>query len=419
MSDQNDQVPIVVDDEDVRAAEERDRLAETVRVDATVGERVYRAVTGVNVRVTFLALLLSMAVGAVVIALSDDQARAALGYVTARPGDFFTLAWDAIADAYVALFRGSLSGWRPLSETGVAAIPLILTGLAVTVPLRAGMFNIGGEGQLIAGGLLAGYVGFAVKGLPLLVHLPLAVLAGLVGGMVYGLIPGLLKARTGAHEVISTIMLNNIALYITTYAVSSSVFRAPGRDDPISKEILASARFPRFSPSLRIHVGIFLVLLVAVAIFFLVERSTFGFELNAVGLNPFAATTAGMSVTRMTVLGLAIAGALAGLGGASEVLGVQHRLVDGFSRGLGFDGITVALLGRGQVGGTVAAGFLFGALEAGGRAMQAQSGTALDLVTVIQALIIVFIAAPALVRALFRIRTQSSDAVQVSTGWGA
>ena len=419
MSDEHEDVPTVEHDEEVRAAEERDRLAETIRVDATVGERIYRAVTGVNVRVTFLALFLSMAVGAVVIALSDDQARSALGYVTARPGDFLAYAWDAITDAYIALFRGSLSGWRPLSETGVAAIPLILTGLAVTVPLRAGMFNIGGEGQLIAGGLLAGYVGFAIEGLPLLVHLPLAVLAGIVGGALYGLIPGILKARTGAHEVISTIMLNNIALYVTTYAVSSSLFRAPGRADPISKEILASARFPRFSPSLRIHVGLILVLLVAVAIFFLVERSTFGFELNAVGLNPFAATTAGMSVTKMTVLGLVVAGALAGLGGAAEILGVQHRLVDSFSRGLGFDGITVALLGRGQVGGTVAAGFLFGALEAGGRAMQAQSGTALDLVTVIQALIIVFIAAPALVRALFRIRTQSSDAVQVSTGWGA
>lgn len=419
MPEHQDDPPVVDHDEDVRAAEERDRLAETIRVDATVGERIYRAVTGVNVRVTVLALFLSMAVGAIVIALSDDQARTALGYVTARPSDFLTHAWEAITDAYVALFRGSLSGWRPLSETGVAAIPLILTGLAVTVPLRAGMFNIGGEGQLIAGGLLAGYVGFAVKGLPLLVHLPLAVLAGIVGGALYGLIPGILKARTGAHEVISTIMLNNIALYVATYAVSSSLFRAPGRDDPISREILASARFPRFSPSLRIHVGLILVLLVAVAIFFLVERSTFGFELNAVGLNPFAATTAGMSVTKMTVLGLALAGALAGLGGAAEILGVQHRLVDSFSRGLGFDGITVALLGRGQVGGTVAAGFLFGALEAGGRAMQAQSGTALDLVTVIQALIIVFIAAPALVRALFRIRTQSSDAVQVSTGWGA
>ena len=419
MPEHQDDPPVVDHDEDVRAAEERDRLAETIRVDATVGERIYRAVTGVNVRVTILALFLSMAVGAIVIALSDDQARTALGYVTARPGDFLTQAWGAITDAYVALFRGSLSGWRPLSETGVAAIPLILTGLAVTVPLRAGMFNIGGEGQLIAGGLLAGYVGFAVKGLPLLVHLPLAVLAGIVGGALYGLIPGILKARTGAHEVISTIMLNNIALYIATYAVSSSLFRAPGRDDPISREILASARFPRFSPSLRIHVGLVLVILVAVVIFFLVERSTFGFELNAIGLNPFAATTAGMSVTKMTVLGLALAGALAGLGGAAEILGVQHRLVDSFSRGLGFDGITVALLGRGQVGGTVAAGFLFGALEAGGRAMQAQSGTALDLVTVIQALIIVFIAAPALVRALFRIRTQSSDAVQVSTGWGA
>jgi general nucleoside transport system permease protein len=289
----------------------------------------------------------------------------------------------------------------------------------VAVPLRAGLFNIGAEGQLIAGGMVAGLLGFAITGLPLVIHLPIAIVGGLIAGAIYGWIPGILKARTGAHEVISTIMLNNIGRLVSAYLVSTALFRRPDRADPISKTVEGSAQFPRFAEGLRVNTSLLMALVLAAVIFWLVERSTRGFELNAVGLNPNAATTAGMSVNRSIVLAMTTGGALAGAAGAATILGVQHRLTIGFSAGLGFDGITVALLGRGRIGGTVAAGVLFGALKAGGRYMQAQTQTSLDLVLVIQALIIVFIAAPGLVRAIFRIKADDLATGQVAKGWGS
>jgi simple sugar transport system permease protein len=301
----------------------------------------------------------------------------------------------------------------------VAATVLILTGLAVTIPLRAGLFNIGGEGQVIAGGLAGGYVGFAVEGLPLVVHLPLAIVAALLGGAFIGWIPGVLKARTGAHEVISTIMLNNTLNFVAIWLLTTTLFQIPGRADPISRNILDTARLPRPFTGLRVDVGIILALLVAIVVLWLLDRSTIGFELNAVGANPSAATAAGMAVGTATMRAMTFAGVAGGLAGGALILGVQGRITPGFSAGLGFDGITVALLGRGTVGGTVAAGLLLGALKAGGRAMQARSGTSLDLVVVIQALIIVFIAAPGLVRAIFRVRTEPTSTTSISQGWGA
>lgn len=386
---------------------------------ASPTERFIAAVTGTSVLVTILALASAMVVGAVIIALSEDAVRDSLGYFFARPGDALAAAWSTSAGAYGALLRGAVGGTYQLSETGTAAIPLILTGLAVAVPLRAGMFNIGGEGQVIAGGVVAGLVGFSLTGLPLAVHLPVAVLAGILGGAAYGFLPGILKARTGAHEVITTIMLNNIAIFVTDYLLSTELFRLPGRSDPISKSVEASAAIPRIVTGLRFHWGVLLVIAGAILVWWLLERSTFGFELTAVGKNPDAATAAGMSVPRMVVLGLTLAGALAGLAGATQILGVQQRITGGFSSGLGFDGITVALLGRGSVGGTVAAGMLFGALKAGGRSMQGSTGTSLDLVVVLQALIILFVAAPALVRALYRITAEGPATGQLAKGWGA
>jgi general nucleoside transport system permease protein len=385
-------------------------------------ERFIAAITGTSVIVTILAFVSAFVLGAIVIILSDDASRTALGYVTSRPSDFFSAAWDAVFSSYRALVSGSLGGLPQLSETLVAATPLIATGLAVAIPLRAGLFNIGAEGQVIAGGLVGGFVGFTITGLPMVIHLPLAIIAGFAGAAAYGWLPGMLKARTGAHEVITTIMLNNIAILVTSYLLSTTLFRAEGRADPISKNIADGARFPRFPGlgSYRINVSILLVLALVVLVFWLLERSTTGFELNAVGSNPSAATAAGMSPNRSIIVAMSIGGAMAGAAGLAEILGIQGRITQGFSAGLGFDGITVALLGRGSVGGTLAAGLLFGALKAGGRAMQAQTGTSLDLVVVIQALIIVFIAAPGLVRALYGIKADDGLATtQVAKGWGS
>ena len=380
--------------------------------------RVAAAILGADVRITILAFVAAFAVGAVLLALTDARTIAALSN-GAGPAAVLSAASGAVARAYGALLRGSVGSVGALSETFVGATVLILTGLAVTIPLRAGLFNIGGEGQVIAGGLVGGYVGFAVEGLPLIVHLPLAVVAAMAGGALVGWIPGVLKARTGAHEVISTIMLNNTLNFVAIWLLTTTLFQVPGRADPISRNILATARMPRPFSGLRVDIGIILALLVALVVLWLLDRSTIGFELNAVGANPSAATASGMDVGRVTIRAMTFAGVAGGLAGAALVLGVQGRITPGFSAGLGFDGITVALLGRGTVGGTVAAGLLLGALKAGGRAMQARSGTALDLVVVIQAFIIVFIAAPGLVRAIFRVRTKGRSTTNISQGWGA
>jgi len=380
--------------------------------------RVAAAILGADVRITILAFVAAFAVGAVLLALTDARTIAALSN-GAGPAAVLSAASGAVARAYGALLRGSVGSVGALSETFVGATVLILTGLAVTIPLRAGLFNIGGEGQVIAGGLVGGYVGFAVEGLPLIVHLPLAVVAAMAGGALVGWVPGVLKARTGAHEVISTIMLNNTLNFVAIWLLTTTLFQVPGRADPISRNILATARMPRPFSGLRVDIGIILALLVALVVLWLLDRSTIGFELNAVGANPSAATASGMDVGRVTIRAMTFAGVAGGLAGAALVLGVQGRITPGFSAGLGFDGITVALLGRGTVGGTVAAGLLLGALKAGGRAMQARSGTALDLVVVIQAFIIVFIAAPGLVRAIFRVRTKGRSTTNISQGWGA
>jgi general nucleoside transport system permease protein len=386
--------------------------------EASLQQRLVSVITGASVRLTVLAVVAAVAIGAILLAASDERTRRAItgdGGV----GDVLAAAVRAISRAYGALLQGAVGSPSAVSETLVAATVLILTGLAVTIPLRAGLFNIGGEGQVIAGGLAGGFVGFALVGLPLIIHLPLAIGAAALGGAFIGWIPGILKARTGAHEVISTIMLNNSLSFVLVWLLTTSLFQVPGRADPISQSVLPSARLPRPFTGLRVDIGIILALIVAVVVLWLLDRSTIGFELNAVGANPSAATAAGMDAARATITAMVVAGTVGGLAGGALILGVQGRLTPGFSAGLGFDGITVALLGRGTVGGTVAAGILLGALKAGGRAMQARSGTSLDLVVVIQALIIVFIAAPGLVRAMFRVRTDDVGTTQISQGWGS
>lgn len=386
--------------------------------DGSLQQRLVSVVTGASVRLTVLAVIAAAAIGAVLLVSSDERTRRAFAG-DGGLGDVLAAALRAVTRAYGALLQGAVGSPSAVSETLVAATVLILTGLAVTIPLRAGLFNIGGEGQVIAGGLAGGFVGFALMGLPLIIHLPLAIGAAALGGAFIGWIPGILKARTGAHEVISTIMLNNSLSFVLVWLLTTSLFQVPGRADPISQSVLPSARLPRPFTGLRVDVGIVLALIVAVVVLWLLDRSTIGFELNAVGANPSAATAAGMDAARATITAMVVAGTVGGLAGGALILGVQGRLTPGFSAGLGFDGITVALLGRGTVGGTVAAGVLLGALKAGGRAMQARSGTSLDLVVVIQALIIVFIAAPGLVRAMFRVRTEDVRTTQISQGWGA
>jgi simple sugar transport system permease protein len=393
-------------------------------------------VRGNSVVVTFLAIIIALVLGGLLIALSDPDVQSKYGYFFAAPVDALSATWHSAWAAYVALFEGSIldpsfvsaynSGqgtlsqvFYPISETIVQATPLILAGLSVSIAFRAGLFNIGAQGQIIMGAILAGYLGFGVQ-LPIVLHLLVALAGGFVGGAVWGLVVGWLKARTGAHEVITTIMLNYVAGFLLLYVLQKSVFQRPGRSDLVSRYVPGNARLPLLAGAgLRLHAGIIVALLAAMACAWLLNRSTLGFEFKAVGANPEAARTAGMSVGRTYLLVMVIAGGLAGLAATSQVLGTDYFLGTGVNSELGFNAITVALLGRAKPWGTVLAGLLFGALQAGGTVMSAQTSTPIDVVTVIQSLIVVFIAAPPLVRAIFRLRgsRQGGEGQSLSKGW--
>ena len=383
-----------------------------------------------------LALLTAFIVGAFVIVLTDFEI---MGLWGSDPGAALGAAWSAVLNTYGALLRGSIgdpgrllsaivsldwdalkSALVPLSETIISATPLILTGLSVALAFRVGLFNIGAEGQLYMGSLLAVIVGFSIVGVPWFIHLPLAVAAGFVGGALWGFIPGILKARTGAHEVIVTIMLNYVAYNFITWALRTELVQREGRSDAISKVVEPTAALVPILAGLRANWGIAIALAAAVAVWWLVFRSTKGFEWRAVGFNPRAARYAGMSISWSTVTSMVIAGGLAGLAGAAVILGGSRTLSPGFSPGYGFDGIVVALVGNTRPLGVVAAAFLFGALRAGATPMQAATGTPLDLVVIIQALVILFIAAPSLVRAIYRIRAERTTGTEVfAKGWGS
>lgn len=366
--------------------------------------------------VPILAVFSALVIGAFIIAVSTVDLLKLWGE---SPGRAFTETFRTIGEAYAGLFEGAFGSVGAISETLTAATPLILAGLAVAIGFRAGLFNIGAEGQMLIGGLSALMVGFSFEGLPIFIHLPLAVIAGIIGGAIWGGFPGWLRAKTGAHEVITTIMLNWIAIRFVDWALKTPFIQAEGRTDPISKSVLDSARFPKlFGAQYRIHVGIILALLVAWFAYWVLFKSTIGYEFRAVGYNPDGARYAGISVTRSYVLVMAFAGAMAGIAGANQVLGVLHRGSPGFSASIGFDAIALALLGRSHPFGVVLAGLLFGALRAGGLKMQAASSVGIDLVTIVQALVIVFIAAPALIRAVFRVKA-GKGAEQLTKGWSA
>jgi len=270
--------------------------------------------------------------------------------------------------------------------------------------------------------MFAVWVGFSITGIPIFIHLPLAILAGIVGGAIWGFIPGILKAKTGAHEVITTIMLNYIALRLVDFLLKTTMFQREGRNDPVSKNIESSAEYPAFlggiDSALRVHAGLFVALAAAFLIYWLLFRTTIGFEFRAVGANPSAARYAGISVTKVYVMVMLIAGALAGTAGAGQVLGVLGRTTPGFTADLGFDGIAVALLGRSNPWGVVAAAILFGGLRAGGQQMQVSASVGIDLISVIQALIIILVAAPALIASIYRLKTPVAS-TQISKGWGS
>ena len=366
-----------------------------------------------TVKETIAAVVLALLVGAVLIIFSTPRVIESLSYFFSYPWDFFKYAGLAVWEAYSALLSGSIGSPGALVRTLERAAPLICAGLGVSLAFRAGMFNIGAQGQMLVGGLVGGWIGFHFD-LPPGLHLLLALLGAIVAGGLWGGIAGFLKARTGAHEVITTIMLNYVGRFLLLYFLAKDAFQRPGSDNLLSPPVDDSASFPSI---FGLHTGFFLAVLTALLIWWLLERSTWGFEIRAVGANPDAARTAGMSVARVYITAMTVAGMLAGLAVAMQLLGRQDPLGDQIAGSIGFDAITVALLGRATPLGTVLAGLLFGALSSGGLAMQAAAGVPPEMSQVLQALIVLFVAAPALIRGVFRIRGTEHASTVMAKGW--
>jgi simple sugar transport system permease protein len=376
-------------------------------------------------RLPLFAFFLALFVGGLVIGFTENKVLAKIS----SPIEFLKILGSTVGNAYLALFQGAIydpnlaegksfmAGFYPLSETLVSTAPLILCGLSVALAFKAGLFNIGAQGQFIFGAIGASYIGFKFE-MPVFMHILVATLAGVILAALWGGIVGLLKAKTGAHEVIVTIMLNYIAAKFLLFILSTKYFLRPGRLDPIAPPVKESAKLPGlFGVDYRVNIGIFIALAAAVFIWWLLNRSIIGFRFRAVGANSNAARTAGISVSAAMIATMAISGGLAGMGGAIHTLGNQYELTDTVAASFGFDAITVALLGRGTPLGVVLASFLFAGLRVGGQTMQANVGVPVEIVLVIQALVVLFIAAPDLVKRIFRLRNLQEASAMASKGW--
>ena len=324
-----------------------------------------------------------------------------------------------VVAAYSGLFRGALGSPRAIANTLVESTPYIFAGLAVALGFKCGLFNIGAEGQLAMGSLFAVVAGASIHGLPMIIHLPLAIVCGWIGGALWGGIAGFLRAKTGAHEVITTIMLNYIAIRLTDYLIKGPL-KDPSASAPRTANIAPSAELPfLFGADYRLHAGFLLALVAAGVVWWLLNKTTTGFEIRTVGANPDAAQYAGMSITRNFILAMSLSGGLAGLAGTATVLGLEHNLKAAFTAGYGFDSIAVALLARSNPIGVIPAAIFWGALRNGAGLMQLESGISINLINIIQALVIVFVAADQIVRWLYRIHARGTTGQAVFTrGWG-
>jgi ABC-type uncharacterized transport system permease subunit len=409
------------------------------------GPRWMRAWLGARLRdlaVPLLSIVTALLIGALVIIFTDQGVYAAIGV-----GDIIGALRIGLANlgtAYGALYEGAfghpmeildalsqaasgggmtpvLSAVRGPSGSMVQSVPYIFAGLAVALGFRAGLFNIGVEGQIGIGWIAAVIAGFSITGLPWFIHLPLAILVGAVAGGAFSAIAGFLRARTGAHEVITTIMLNYVSYRLSEWLLCGPLEFTQGTCR--TKEIAESAYLPRFlEHPVTLHWGFVLALVAVGATYWFLFKTTWGYELRTVGANPDAARYGGMSVTRAWVLAMFLSGCLAGLAGVSQGLGITHNVALGFQAGYGFDSIALALLGKSHPVGVLAASVIFGVLRAGAARMQSVAGVPTEIVQIVQALVIVFIAAPAIIRAIYRFREEKAEEVEMavfSRGWGA
>ena len=386
-----------------------------------------------------LAVLTGLIIGAFFIVFTDLRVLPLYKTFFSNPLVPLKASGEAVVTAYGALFAGSLGSLPafiaavqgyfatgdpsaiykaiyPFTESLVAASPYILTGLAVAVGFRGGLFNIGAEGQFFMGALGSAFVGYSLKGVSPVIHLPLALMGGALAGGAWAFLPGWLKAKTGAHEVVTTIMMNWIAFRLSDWLLKGPM-KATGYR-PLTPVVEESAMLPRFFPEpLRFHWGFFLALGIAFFIWWLLFKTTVGYEIRAVGANPNAAKYAGVNISKNIILIMVVSGALAGLGGAVQVLGTDHWVGQGFSAGFGFDAIALALIGNSHPFGVVLAGLLFGILRGGATSMQSLAGIPIDIISVIQGLVIVFIAAPIIIRAIYRVGNIRKEEVVHARGW--
>ena len=384
--------------------------------------------------VPFLSVLTAFIVGAFIVPWSDEYVLSVWSNFFAQPLVAIGAALSSVGRAYGAMFIGAfgdpslmirslgvwlstgdskaaLAAFRSLSESLVISTPYIFAGLGVALGFRGGLFNIGAEGQLFVAALASVFVGFSIRGLPWFVHLPLAILAGVLAAALWGAVPGFLKARYGAHEVINTIMMNYIAFRLTDYLLAGPMQRPGGL--PITYEVQPSAQLPAlFSPPVRLHWGFFLALAVAWLVYWFLWKTPKGMEIRMVGANPNASRYAGIRITGITVLTMALSAGLAGMAGVSTILGIEHKVVRAFSSGYGFDAISLALLGNSHPFGVVLASLLFGFLRGGAGRMQSVAGTPVELIRIIQGLTILFIAAPEIIRALYRFKSRREEEPQ-------
>jgi simple sugar transport system permease protein len=348
-----------------------------------------------GIRLPLISVVLAMLIGAIILMISG-----------ANP-------WLA----YKALFTGSFGSLTAIGRTLEKATPLLFSGLAISFAFKAGLFNIGAQGQLLLGAIVAAGIGFGVEGLPAYLHIPLALVGGAVAGGVFAAIPGLLKVTTGANEVITTIMLNYIAINITDF-LADGIWKdtSPGNIVARTPAILSSAEIPKVG---GLPLGFLLAVLVAILVWWMINKTTLGFEVRTAGMNQRAAKYAGIKVAYIIVLTMVISGILAGIGGAIETMGVVGRFQPGFNVGLGFDGITVALLGKTSPIGNVFAALLIGAMKAGSSQMQFDAGVAAEITSVIQALMLFFIAADMIIRWLIRAQDEGEEGISLTSGWGS
>ncbi len=396
------------------------------------GPKAKKRKAGYSLIIPMLAIISGLLIGAIFIVFTSEKVYSGF-HESFTKG--MTEAGNAVVKAYGSLFTGAFGSptkiynsmyspdarllkisdplkyakevrqaFYPMLESLVASTPYIFTGLALALGFRAGVLNIGAEGQVFVGAIFATYVGYALFGLPSYIHIPLALAAAAVGGGIWGFIPGWLKAKTGAHEVINCIMMNYIAFRLSEYLLfgpmASRIVAWPQ-----TPEIQSSAMLPKlFGYPIRFHIGFFIAIGFAVLVYFFLFKTTWGFNLRAVGTNPNAGKYSGMNVSQNIIMSMALSGALAGLAGANDILGVNHHMAVAFSSGYGFDSIALALLASNHPFGVVLAALLFGILKNGATSMQMIARIPIDIISILQAVILMFIAAPAIIRTIYRVK---------------